>query len=225
MVVAKKASIVIVMVFPLITFSQVLEGDYIFKNGSFSKHYRFYDDMRFDQRSSDVFGHGSHFVKGYFLMKGDSLFLFHDKVPYPYPQSNFEIVRQKKIEHEHSLRVELEITDYENNPISGATIMCKNGDYTLFHEMTDKKGECQIFTEGQFAEYLTVYFLGFRPLRIELKEFWGAKSDLKVKLGKESPNTYNDKYRIEKFIVEKSTEDELVLKDIGRNQRILLKKE
>ncbi len=66
--------------------------------------------------------------------------------------------------------------------------------------MTNSKGEIHIHSEGKIVESLLVGMMIPKPLTINLTDFWGYDSELKVILS-DSQILYNQEFQLQKYLI------------------------
>ncbi|MEB2781119.1 hypothetical protein U3A58_12015 [Algoriphagus sp. C2-6-M1] len=137
-------------------------------------------------------GHGEKTIsKGYYFVKQDTLLLFHEGITHPHP-SYFEVISKTDTIRrdfgldssfgENRASLKLKVVDYSGETIPHTNVSIIKGKSTLSGEVTDENGEARIYTTGREAEKVVISFLGYRNLYIDLDDFWGYITELKVVL-------------------------------------------
>lgn len=186
----------------------------------------------FDESSSAFLSHSSFISKGYYLVKEDSLLLFYDSLPSAYPPSKFTVKDKSdsifrefggayKIKDDVA-SLTLIIQDYSGNPIKGCNVGFMNSNKPIFGKISDENGKVKAYTAGKLIETISIYGMGYKPIKISMDNLWGFKSLIKVELGKESNVAYNKNYKIEKFMISKLKNGKLCLKLLTDNQDCFL---
>ena len=166
----------------------------------------------FTSYSGVLGGHSSFISKGYYLIKMDTLLLFYDSLPYEYPPSSYTILTKSdtfvnqfgmdfKITEDHA-SIDISIVGPDGNPLPGCNVVfMSTTNKAVFAEISYKEGKVFESTEGKLIETIIISWLGHKSIWISMKEFWGFTSTLEVKLELDPFITYNNKYKIEKYII------------------------
>ena len=159
-------------------------------------------------------GHGENNLisKGYYFLKQDTLILFYEALKDPFPSYYEVIEKTDTVKREiggsfkmtqSDLYVDLHIVDLKGNPVEGCMVLLRKGDAIIASQGTDKDGKVQIATGGKLAEGLAIIYFGYKRVWIDLKDFWGYQSIIKVVLS-DLLDKYNEKVYMMKYIVHKT---------------------
>lgn len=184
-----------------------------------------FDDNYFMSKTSGDFG-GALISKGYYLIKKDTLVLMHEKYTDPKP-SYYEVLqksdststlfgKKQKIK-EDLIIIDFKIYNTDDQPIQqGCHYALLNRDKIISMQLTDSTGQGHIFTEGRVADKLTIGFIGYKTLIIDLNDLWGYSESLQIVLSK-TDIRYNQNEYIEKFILYEGKDNILRLKSLNSN--------
>ncbi|WP_146260525.1 carboxypeptidase-like regulatory domain-containing protein [Algoriphagus chordae] len=177
-------------------------------------------------------GHNEKTIsKGYYFVKQDTLLLFHEGIEHPRP-SYFEVIsktdtirRDFGLESsfgESRVSFKIKVMDYSSETIPHTNVSIMKGKATLSGEVTDENGEARIYTTGREADKVIVSFIGYRNLYIDLEDFWGYITELKVVLS-DSDIEYFEKPFLAKYIITKTGELKLLHKDNSDSEIVMVK--
>lgn len=187
------------------------------------------NDNRFVEKVSMHLGEG--FIStGYYFLKRDTLILFHEALKDPAP-SYYEVIEKTdtvkreiggkfKMMEDHA-NMKLKIIDYERRPVQGCVVSLNRGGAFISGETSGEKGEVAIYTAGKVVEKLIVSMLGYKNLEIDMNDFWGYRSSLRIVLSN-SLNKYNAKAFIAKYTITKTKGIANTLNSIEPNNNIKL---
>lgn len=207
--------------------AQRLKGTYqwVGPAGLMVAHIDLEADHTFRYSSQGDFG-GRHYSGGYHLTRGDTLLLFHTKVPRP-DSSYYKIVEQRdsssalggmtKAYSSDVAILYLAVTDLDDAPLLGANVALLSQAHTVSLYNSDTLGEVYIRTEGQVVDRLNIFYRFHRNLEIDLTNFWGHSTKLKVYLTDNS-DTYNQEEFLSKYLIEENKEG-LQLHRVGSRER------
>jgi hypothetical protein len=195
---------------PFNLFSQSIEGSFngYLPGDSGGVSLSITKDNRFFQTTYLHLGE-SHVSQGYYLVKQDTLILFHEPTTDPAP-SYYEVIQKTDSirpligrpspMRDIDLYMELQVVDVQGNPIEACLVLLGKGPFVIASESTDSKGIARISTGGRIADDIVIGIHGYKRLRIDLKNFWGYQSVVKVVLSG-SLAEYNDKSYTKKYLI------------------------
>lgn len=187
-------------------------------------------DHRFDYAQYGI--HNKKTIsKGYYFVKQDTLLLFHEGIKHPRP-SYFEVISKTDTIRrdfgldssfgENRVSIKLKVLDYSSETLPHISVSLMKGKATLSTFYTDKNGETSIYTTGREADKVIVSFIGYRNLYIDLEDFWGYITELKVVLS-DSDIEYFEKPFLRKYIITKTGGLKLLHKDNSDSEIVMVK--
>ncbi|MEP1088544.1 hypothetical protein [Algoriphagus sp.] len=176
--------------------------------------------------------HGEKTIsKGYYFVKQDTLLLFHEGIEHPRP-SYFEVIsKTDTIRRDFGLdsnfgdsiaSLKIKVVDYSGETIPHTKVSIMKGKATLSGEVTNENGEARIYTTGREADKVIISFLGYRKLYIDLEDFWGFITELKVVLS-DSDIEYFEKPFLAKYLITKTGGLKLLHKDGSDSEIVMVK--
>jgi len=233
MQVAKVVSVLILLSFPLFA-QETMIGVYSDIEGQGRRILELKNGNVFNENTASLFSHSSFISRGYYLVIKDTLFLFYDSLPSANPPSIYTVQEKSdSIFHEFGggykinddvASLTITVEDYSGNPIRGCNVGFMKSNKPVFGRTCDKNGKVEVYTEGKLIEYISIFGLGYKPIWISMNELWGFKSSIKVELSLESNFSYNHKYKIVKYSINKKKKNKLLLVSINNPNKKLIRK-
>ncbi len=211
----KQISLLVILLLPCTSLigQDRIEGEYSsLDTGAELRTLTLEKENLFTSYSGVLGGHTSFISKGYYLIKKDTLLLFYDSLPYEYPPSSYTILTKsdtfvnqfgmgfKIAEDQASIAISIVAPD--GNPLPGCNVAFMSAkNKAVFGDISDKDGKVFASTEGKLIENIIISWLGHKSIKINMKELWGFKSSLEVKLELDPFVTYNNRFKIERYII------------------------
>lgn len=215
MQIAKKIFMLCYMLVSTVCLGQSPEGTYEWTGsaGLSVSHIDLKDNQTFEQTDQGDFG-GAKYFGGYYMVRDDTLLLFHTELSHP-DSSYYKITHRqdsssafggmtKKYLPDLAI-LSLTITGPDNEPLPGANVTILRQEKTLSLLTTDTLGKVYVRTEGEIADQLNVFYRFHKNLKIDLSDFWGHATELKVRLS-DNPDIYNQEEFVEKYLIAKTAE-------------------
>ena len=208
-----------------------IDGKYRYTKGLYGKTLYLSNDNSFTSYSGIITGHGSFISKGYYLVRKDTLLLFYDSLPSEYAPSKYTIVsitdstfskigKSQKIP-DNMANIYLSVQDFKGNPLAGCNIaLMSSTNRIVSGYVSDENGKAKFNIDRNSIDTIVVSWLGHKPMWITANKLWGHYSILKVELGEESNNSFNKKYKIERYIIKKSDSGKTKLDMLHENSKI-----
>ena len=203
---------IIIFALPFLAVSQLIKGNYEYTDHANMSIYviKLLDSSRFVTSSGLMLGHGSFLGKGYYTQNKDTLILHFE--PYNRPKSYYEVISKDTLssnkwdKNDPSNTVSISINLFEDQEIplrsfaSLIDLISKNSIVATIS--ADEQGKVEFFTTKNLIDELGVRSMGFKQLKIPLRDFRGFRSNINVYLTPESNNDYiesgEDKYLLSK---------------------------
>lgn len=214
----------ILCLLPSLAYSQQIVGNYE-NNEEIHKIHRIelLDSAKFIKSFGYWLNHGiQDLSKGYFTEKNDTLTLHFE--PYNRPKSRMEIIKNdtmqrsfgsnlKRIDKEY-LGLTIEVFDEYYIPTpSMVTLISRD---VKVGSIFNAESRFSFRSENDVLTQLEINFLGYKKLMINLSEFRGTNSEIKVILASSENNTYRETFGEEKYFWRVRGKHLVQIKDDGK---------
>lgn len=198
----------ILCLLPSLAYSQQIVGNYE-NNEEIHKIHRIklLDSAKFIKSFGYWLNHGiQDLSKGYFTEKNDTLTLHFE--PYNRPKSRMEIIKKDTMEKYISpnlkridkdfLRLTIEVFD-EDNTATPAMVKLNSEDVGLGN-IYHTEAYFTYSSENNVVTELEINALGYKGLKIDLSQFRGTHSEIRVNLVTAENNSYRETFGEEKYV-------------------------
>lgn len=178
------------LLIPVLGYSQVLKGTFIYKNEIQTDQIIFNDSTFIKSSTAEPYAHGGVLRKGKFTLKNDTIYLQFE--PWTNKSSSFEITSQER-RKEDFLMLEISVLDINDSIIPQLPIFyrLKSSTSILAGITQTKSNEINYFDGDKTVKEIEIHPMGYRKVSIPVQKFTGTFTKLKVNLVIDDGNIYD----------------------------------